>query len=96
MRNAVRRVLPIAAHPPQLSLGQGIKETEDIRSKGGQRCRCCSGTSKGQSRIDHLPHFLQGNEASLEEPFDQAIAREPERSKWADCLQTEQATPVRK
>jgi hypothetical protein len=48
----------------------------------------------GQSRIDDLPHFLQGNQASLEEPFDQAIPCEPDRGKWADWLPAEQATPV--
>src|SRR5256885_2385686 len=72
--------LEIPAH----RLESGFIETEDFRSKGDERCGCRLGSGKGQPRIDSLPHFLEGDQASLEEPFDQAIAREPERSKWAD------------
>src|SRR2546422_4634852 len=140
MRDLVRRVLPIAAHPPQLPFSQGIKEaeaeiaqieeqqtphreslqkvehihsavllhrlapfqpqpalstqiqeayqfescagwimcaqappgleipahrvesgfiqTENLRSKGGERCGYRPGSGKGQPHIDSLPHFL--------------------------------------
>jgi hypothetical protein len=84
--------LEIPAHRVE----SGFIQTENLRSKGGERCGYRPGSGKGQPRIESFPHVLPGNQASTQEPFDQAIARKPERSKRADGLQTEQATPVRK
>ncbi len=92
MRAQAAQRLEIPAH----GVESGFIQTEDTRSKGGERCGYRLGTGLGQSRIHTLPQFLQGNQVSLQEPFDQAIACEPDRGKRADWVQAEQATPIRK
>jgi hypothetical protein len=56
-------------------------QPEDLSSKGGERGGYRLGTGVGPSRIDRLPQLLEGNQARLQKPFDQAIAREPDGSK---------------
>jgi hypothetical protein len=69
---------------------QGIKagfiETEDVTGKGGERCGYRLGTALGQVYIDYPPQLLKRLQTALQEPFDQAIAREPNGGKRAKLL----------
>ena len=79
VRTQTTQRLQIPAH----SVESGFIQTEDISGKGGECCGDRLGTDVGQLRIDTLPQFLQGKQPSTEEPFDQAIACEPDRGKRA-------------
>ena len=71
-------------------LPQGIKpgfiETEDMTGKGGERYGYPLGTTLGQLYIDEFPQLLKGLQTALQEPFDQAIAREPNWGKQTNLL----------
>jgi hypothetical protein len=69
---------------PPYRIESGFIQTKDSSSKVGERCGYRLETDVGQSPIDDLPHCLQRNQVCLQEPFDQTIACEPDRDKWAD------------
>jgi hypothetical protein len=81
---------------PSHNIESGFIETKNTAGKHSLLCWYRPASRVGESSIDELPQVLEGSQASLKEPFDQAIACEPDWGKRADWLQAEQAPPVRK